>query len=255
MSIVPQATVTPKNTKPVAQKKFDFTAPKPRPFLSTLPARIDDYESGVAWFFKWRTSLEYYTTLDQIIDFVVNAGSVRVLDLQTDTGTFALRLAGRKGFGGHIHSFDHNITLLERARQRSRHLNLQRAVEFQECDPSRLPVEDSFADMAVSILDFHRHPAKQFLGEARRMLTVGGHLLLAEMLEPKTQRNRILWNLKKMQLSYLHKKPSEAQGVYFSRDELIALLFEVGFRQVVVQGLRSASSPHQGVFSLVAATK
>jgi hypothetical protein len=36
---------------------------------------------------------------------------------------------------------------------------------------------------------------------------------------------------------------------------VIRLFFDVGFRQVVIQELRSPSSAHQGVFSLVAATK
>jgi hypothetical protein len=36
---------------------------------------------------------------------------------------------------------------------------------------------------------------------------------------------------------------------------MIALLFEAGFRQVIVQGLNTPDPPHSGVFSLIAATK
>lgn len=238
-----------------AQTRFDFTSPRPRPFLSNLGAHIDTYEEGVARFFRWRTDLDYYATVDQVVDFVINTRRIKVVDLLTDTGAFALRLAGRKTFLGRIYSFDSNITLLERARQRAEHLKIHQAVEFRHYDESRLPVADSFADLAVSIFHFHRHSAGQFLSEAMRILAPEGHLILAEVLEPKSLRNRIGWSFKKLQLRYLKKNPDEADGTYYHREEIIRMLFDAGFRQVVVQGLRVPSSPHDGVFSLVAATK
>ena len=94
------------------QKKFDFPPPRPRPFLTNLPARIDTYEDGVARFFQWRTGLNYYATIDQIIDFVINTKRMKVVDFLADTGTFALKLAGQKAFLGRVYSFDNNITLL-----------------------------------------------------------------------------------------------------------------------------------------------
>jgi hypothetical protein len=36
---------------------------------------------------------------------------------------------------------------------------------------------------------------------------------------------------------------------------MIQMLFNAGFRQVVIQGLKTPGSPHAGIFSLVAATK
>ena len=101
------------------QKKFDFSPPHPRPFLASLPAKIDTYEEGVARLFRRETGLDYYLTIDQIVDFAINTGRMKVIDLLTDTATFALRLAGRKAFVGRIYSFDSNITLLERAKQRA----------------------------------------------------------------------------------------------------------------------------------------
>ena len=237
------------------QKKFDFSPPRPRPLLTNLPARIDDYEAGVARFFQWRTGLDYYASIDQIVDFVVNTRKIRVLDLLTDTAAFALRLVGRKAFFGRIYSFDDNVTLTERARQRARHLSLEQGVEFRQCEGPKLPVPDGFAELAVSIFDFHRQPAEQYLREAMRVLAADGHLVLADVLEPKSMRNRVLWEWKKLQLKYLQKKPAEAEGVYYDRDEIIHLLFEAGFRQVIVQGLKLPTSMHEGVFSLVAATK
>src|SRR6266516_650644 len=237
------------------QKKFDFSPPRPRPFLSNLGARIDRYEEGVARFFHWRTGLDYYATVEQIVDFVINTRRVKVIDLLADTGTFALNLAGRKAFLGRIYSFDSNITLLERARQRARHLKLQHVVEFRQSEEVRLPVEDGFAEVAVSIFHFHRHPARQFLAEAVRILAPEGHLVLAEMLEPKSVPNRLRWAWRRFQLKYVQKNPDEAEGIYYDREELIELLFGAGFRQVIVQGLKRASSPHEGIFSLIAATK
>lgn len=237
------------------QQTFDFTAPHPRPFLSNLPARIDSYEEGVARYFQWRTGLDYYATIDQVIEFVVSTKGLKVVDLLTDTGTFALTLAGRKAFAGKVYSYDSNITLLERARQRAIHLNLQKVSEFCSSEEEKLPVEDGFADIAVSIFDFHRHAAGRFLAEARRVLITGGHLILAEMLEPDTVRNRCSWALKKLQLRYIQKNPAESQGVYYDCERIIELLFGAGFRQVIIQGLSSPKSRHEGVFNLIAATK
>jgi ubiquinone/menaquinone biosynthesis C-methylase UbiE len=237
------------------QKKFDFSAPRPRPFLANLPARIDTYEEGIANYFRWRTSLDYYLTIDQIVDFVVNTGRVRVIDLLADTATFALRLAGRKAFHGHIYSFDTNVTLLERAKQRAAHLNLQQTVEFKQYQEPRLPVPDGFGDLAVSIFDLHRHPAEQFLAETLRVLAPEGYLILAEMLEPKQGRMawRSVWE--RLHLRYIQKNPVEARALYYDQETVIELLFRAGFRQVIIQGLNIPVSPHSRVFSLIAATK
>jgi ubiquinone/menaquinone biosynthesis C-methylase UbiE len=237
------------------QKKFDFSPPRPRPFLTNLPARIDTYEEGVANFFRWRTGLEYYATVDQVVDFVINTGRSKVVDLLTDTGILALRLAGRKTFLGRVYSFDDNVTLLERARQRARHLNLERTVEFRGSENAVVPVADGFCELAMSFFDFHRHPAKQFLSEAVRILTPEGHLILAEVLEPKTARNIWKSRFRSLDLRWLKKNPAEAQGVYYDKEEMIQMLFESGFCQVIIQELKGRSSPHQGVFSLIAATK
>jgi len=238
-----------------AQRKFDFSPPRPRPFLSNLPARIDSYEEGVARFFQWRTGLDYYATIDQVVDFVINTRRLKVADLLTDTGTFALRLAGRKAFAGRLHSFDTNITLIERSRQRARHMNLDHCTEFREFRPPAVPLTDGSVEVAVSIFDFHRQSAEAYLHESARILAPEGHLIMGEVLEPDTRGARWRWFWKKLHLRYVQKKPSEAQGLYYDREEMIRKLFAAGFRQVIVQGLRVPSSRHDGVFSLIAATK
>jgi ubiquinone/menaquinone biosynthesis C-methylase UbiE len=193
--------------------------------------------------------------VEQLVDFVVNTKRMKVVDLLTDTGTFALRLAARKGFPGRVYSYDSNITLLERARQRARHLNVDQALDFKESESSRWPIPDGFAEVAVSMFDFHRHDPEQFLAEAARIVMPEGHLVIAEMLEPKTWRNRCRWFLKKLQLKYMKKNPAEAEGAFYDHDEVVQLLFAAGFRQVIIQELKTRHSPHQGIFSLIAATK
>ena len=240
---------------PRVQTKFDFSPPRPRPFLANLPARIDSYEEGVARLFHWRTGLDYYATIDQIVDFIVNTRRTKIVDLLCDTGTLALRLAGRKAFFGRIHCFDSNITLLERARQRARLLNLGQAVEFQQFEEPGRPLADGCAEIAVSMFDRHRHPAERFLREAYRILAGGGYLLLGEVIEPRTRLNRMMRVWQRFHLRLVQKNATEAGAVYYDQEELIRLLFDTGFRQVVIQGLKSRSSRHQGVFSLVAATK
>ena len=237
------------------QKDFNFSPPHARPFLANLPAKIDTYEEGVARFFHWRTGLDFYLTIDQIVDFAVNTRPLKVIDLLCDTATFALRLAGRKAFAGRIYSFDTNVTLLERAKQRASHLNLNQAIEFRSFQEPRIPVPDGHGDLAVSFFDFHRRPAEQYLAECLRTLAPDGHLILAEMLEPKSVRNSLRQAFRRSYLRYVQKNPAEAGAVYYDREEIIRLLFEAGFRQVVIQGLNVPTSPHSGVFSLIAATK
>jgi ubiquinone/menaquinone biosynthesis C-methylase UbiE len=237
------------------QQKFNFSPPKPRPFVANLPARIDSYEEGVSQFFRWKTGLDYYLTIDQIVDFVINTGKIRVVDMLTDTATFALRLAGRKAFSGRIHSFDTNITLLERAKQRAFHLNLQQGIEFRQFQEPRLPFPDGHADLAVSIFDLHRHPVAQYMTEAIRILVPDGHLILADFLEPKTSRFSLAGLWRKMHLRYVQKNPIESRAVYYDREEIIEMLFQTGFRQVIVQGLSDPASRYSGVFCLIAATK
>jgi ubiquinone/menaquinone biosynthesis C-methylase UbiE len=237
------------------QQKFDFTPPRPRPFLSSLPARIDTYEEGVARLFQWRTGLDYYATIDQVVDFIVHTRRIKIVDFLSDTATLALRLAGRKAFFGKIYSFDSNVTLLERARQRARHLNLGEVVEFRQFDGLEWPLANGFAEIAVSIFDLHRHQARSFLQEAYRILSHEGYLLLAEVIEPATFGNRIAQGWQKFHLKFVQRNAAEAQGVYYDKEELIRMLFETGFRQVIIQGLKVRSSRHQGAFSLMAATK
>ena len=237
------------------QKKFDFSTPQPRPFLSNLPAKIDIYEDGIADFFRWRTGLDYYLTIERIVDFVVDTGGTKVLDLLADTAVFALNLAGRKAFHGHIYSFDSNVTLLERAKQRALQLNLQQTVEFKLFQEPKLPVPDGFGDVAVSIFDLHRHSAKGYLSEVVRALAPNGYLILAELIESESSRTSWASKWKRLYLEYVKKNKAEADAVYYDREEMIALLFETGFRQVVIQGLNMPDSARSGVFSLIAATK
>jgi ubiquinone/menaquinone biosynthesis C-methylase UbiE len=237
------------------QKKFDFNAPKPRPFMANLPSRIEVYEEGVADFFRWRTGLDYYLTLDRIIDFVVDTGGKRVLDLLTDTAVFALNLAERKAFHGRIYSFDSNITLLERAKQRAAQLKLEDVIEFELFRNMPLPVAGGWGDVAVSIFDFHRHAAGPYLAEVMRILAPNGHFILAEMVESKSPGSRWVSMWKKLQLKYIKKNEAEAAAVYYDQEEILSLLFKAGFRQVIVQGLNEPSSAVPGVFCLITAIK
>ncbi len=223
--------------------------------MANLPAKIEVYEDGIADFFRWRTGLDYHMTLDRIVDFVVDTGGSKVLDLLTDTAVFALNLAGRKTFSGRIESFDTNITLLERAKQRAIQLKLDEIVEFKPFKETNIPVSSGYGDVAVSIFDFHRHPAEQYLEEVLRILSPNGYFVLAEMVESKASKNRWVSMWKKFQMKYIKKNEAEAAAVYYDQEEIISLLFKAGFRQVIVQGLQAPASSFSGVFCLITATK
>jgi hypothetical protein len=91
------------------QKQFDFPPPRLRPFLTNLPARIDTYEEGVARFFQWRTGLDYYATIDQIIDFVINTRRIKVRSGWRD---------GKLSWGGSILSTTTSLCLNAAGRER-----------------------------------------------------------------------------------------------------------------------------------------
>jgi ubiquinone/menaquinone biosynthesis C-methylase UbiE len=237
------------------QKKFNFSPPQPRPFLGNLPGKIDAYEEGVASFFRWKTGLDYYLTMDQIVDFVVSTGRLKVVDMLADTAVFALRLAGRKAFHGRIYSFDSNVTLLERAKQRSVQLNLQSSIDFKHFQEPLMPLTDGFGDAAVSIFDLHRHSAEQYLAEIYRILMPNGHFILAEFMEPKSAKAALPRFFRNMQLRYIQKNRAESYSAYHDREEIIQLLFGAGFRQVIVQELESSGARVSGVFGLIAAIK
>jgi ubiquinone/menaquinone biosynthesis C-methylase UbiE len=236
------------------QKKFDFSTPKARPFIANLPAKIEIYEDGIAEFFRRQTGLDYYLTIDRIVDFVVDTGGRKILDLLADTAVFAINLAGRKAFQGHIYSFDTNITLIERAKQRAIQLNLQSTVDFWEFREPKIPVPDAYGDVAVSIFDFHRHPAEQYLKEIKRVLVPNGYMILAEIIKPKNSKAAWTSIFKKLRL-HKKKNDAEAAAVYYDQEEIISLLFQAGFRQVIIQGLNVPANAHSGVFSLITATK
>jgi len=235
-------------------KKSDFFPLYQRPFVASLPARIDEYEENVARFFHLKTGLDYYNAVDEIVDFVVGAERTKIIDLLADTAVFALRLAARKDFHGCVYSFDSNVTLLERARQRATQLNLHKNLEFKQVlQETRLSLQDCFADAAVSIFDLHRYPIRQYFTEVIRMLNREGLFIIAVLTERKAAAPLRLWRWAR--LKYIHKNPTEADTVYPDREELIKSLFDAGFRQVIVQEKNSPTVTRPGVFSLIAAKK
>ena len=247
-------TVKPKNAE-TEQKESDYTPPpRPRPLVAGLPDRLDEYEDSVARFFQWKTGLDYYYLMDKIIDFVISDGRNKIVDLLTDTAVFALRIAERKAFNGNVYSFDSNVTLLERAKQRAAQLNLQKTVEFKQFfHEGRLPLPNCFAEIAVSFFDLHRHTLKYYLPEILRILEPEGRFIIAALTEPKTAAPIRLW--KWANLKYVKKNPTEADTVYPDREYLIKSLFGAGFRQVIIQEMNSPTTMRHGIFNMIAATK
>jgi ubiquinone/menaquinone biosynthesis C-methylase UbiE len=237
-----------------AQKEIELIPPRPRSFISSLPTRIEEYEEGVARFFQLKTGLDYYNTIDYVVDFIMGTGRTKIVDLLTDTAVFALRMAERKAFNGRVYSFDSNITLLERAKQRALQMNLKKNLEFRQCiNENRLPLSDCFAEVAVSIFDLQRHRLDQYFAEIIRILEPEGLFLIAVQTEPKAAVPVRLCRW--VRLKYIHKNPTEADTVYPDREELIQSLFGAGFRQVIIQEMNSPTPTQPGVFNLTAATK
>ena len=225
--------VKTETAKQKPQMEFDFFLSKPRPFLSGLPSRIDEYEARVTSFFHRKTGLDYCLIVDRVIDLVISTGGNNVVDMITDAAIFPLRLAKRDEFHGYIYSLDCNVTLIERAKQRAAQLRLQTPIEFRQWHEMQIPLAGGCADTVVSIFDLHRHPAKRYLAETIRILMPEGLLVLAEYTESKPSDLVRFW--RRTRLRYIEKNREEAEIVYPDREHIIEWLFGVGFRQVVIQ--------------------
>jgi len=242
-----EASETPK-------KGFDFTPPRPRPLIDVVSTRIDEYDDSVARLFHWKTGLDYGSAMNHVIDFVISDGRKKIVDLITDTAVFVLSIAKHEAFKGNVYSFDSNITLLERAKQRAAQSEKYCKIEFKQLiNEGRLPLEDCFAEIAVSFFDLHRHQLNQYLAEIIRILEPGGLFIIAALTEPKTGAALRFWRW--ANLKYIKKNPTAADTVYPDREHLIQSLFGAGFRQVVIQEMTSPTKMRPGVFSLFAATK
>jgi arsenite methyltransferase len=131
-----------------------------------------------------------YTTPDVIEQRRVTRAALslqpgeRVLDIGSGPGFLAAEMAAEVGPDGHVHGIDPSESMLARARRRDA------PVEYGIGDALALPFPDEHFDVAVctQVYEYVENVAAA-LAEARRVLRVGGRLLVLD-----TDWDSIVWH-------------------------------------------------------------
>ena len=96
--------------------------------------------------------------------------------------------------------------------------------------------------------------APQFLDSAYRVLRPGGRLLIADELAPKTGASPLKLKFRRHYYRYIARDPSEADAHFYTADEVMEMLNERKFKQIVLRALRQRSE-HDRIFTLIKAVK
>jgi ubiquinone/menaquinone biosynthesis C-methylase UbiE len=127
-------------------------------------------------------------------------------------------------------------------------------IEWRVMMPERLAFGDSTLDLITSVMAFHRLQAPQFLDSAYRVLKPGGRLLIADELAPKTGASPLKLKFRRHYYRYIARDPGEADAHFYTADEVMEMLHERKFTQIVLRALRQRSE-HDRVFTLIKAVK
>jgi len=243
--------------KPDAEETDGVWAPKvaspPRkqPLIATW---LSEFEEKIARDFYRRTGLDYKQTIAQIIDAADPFPGMQVLDVPTGTGVIARQFVGRVGEKGKITGGDMSREKLEKARLAAHSAKVSMRVEWRVIMAERLAFGDSSLDLITSVMAFHRLQAQQFLDSAYRVLKPGGRLLIADELAPKIGASPLKLKFRQHYYRYIARDPGEAAAHFYTADELMEMLHERKFTQIVLRALRQRSE-HDRVFTLIKAVK
>jgi demethylmenaquinone methyltransferase/2-methoxy-6-polyprenyl-1,4-benzoquinol methylase len=111
----------------------------------------------------------------------------RILDIASGTADFAIA-AARRFPEAHVLGVDVTPEMLDVGRRKVGRLGLSARVELETGDAERLELADGSFDCALCAFGFRNFPdRRRALGEARRVLRPGGHLLVLEFFRIETR--------------------------------------------------------------------
>jgi ubiquinone/menaquinone biosynthesis C-methylase UbiE len=225
--------------------------PQKQPLIATW---LSEFEEAIARDFQRRTGLDYKNTIAQIIDAADPFPGMQVLDVPTGTGVIARQFVGKIGEKGKITGADPSRDKLEQARLAAHSAKVSLRVEWRAMPAEKLLFNDGSLDLITSVMAFHRFNQQKFLGEAHRALKPGGRLLIADELAPVVGASPLKLKFRQHYYRYIARDPSEAGAHFYSAQEVMQMLNEIGFTQIVLRALRQRSK-HDRVFTLIKAVK
>jgi ubiquinone/menaquinone biosynthesis C-methylase UbiE len=225
--------------------------PQKQPPLATW---LSEFEEKIAREFHRRTGLDYKTTVAQIIEAAEPFPGMQVLDVPTGTGIIARQFVGKVGEKGKIIGADTTREQLEQARLAAQSAKASLRIEWRMMPLEKLIFEDSHFDLITSVNAFHRMQAQKFLAEANRVLKPGGRLLIAGELAPEAGASPLKLKFRQHYYRFIARDPDEAEAHFYLPQEMMEMLAEAGFTQIVLKALRQRSK-HDRVFTLIKAVK
>ena len=225
--------------------------PQKQPLIATW---LSEFEERIARDFYRRTGLDYKNTVAQIIEAADPFPGMQVLDVPTGTGVIARQFVGKIGEKGKITGADISREKLEQARLAAHSAKVSLRIEWRVMLAERLAFDDASLDLITSVMAFHRIQAQKFLDAAYRVLKPGGRLLIADELAPQTGASSLKLKFRQHYYRYIARDPGEAEAHFYTAQEVMQMLNELGFTQIVLKGLRQRSK-HDRVFTLIKAVK
>ena len=215
---------------------------------------LSQFEQRIAQDFQRRTGLDYKTTIAQIIEAAEPFPGMRVLDVPTGTGVLARQFVGKIGQEGKIIGADETHEKVEQARLAAQSAKASSRTEWRMTPISHLKFENNSFDLVTSGMAFHRLDGPRYLAEVYRVLTPGGRLLIADELAPKIMPNSLLQSVRRNYYRFIARDNAEADAHFPTSEELMHMMRETGFSQIVFRALRQRSK-HDRVFTLIKAVK
>jgi len=225
--------------------------PQKQPLIATW---LSQFEEKIARDFQRRTGMEYKNTIALIIEAADPFPGMQVLDVPTGTGVIARQFVGKIGEKGKITGADTSREILEQARLAAHSAKVSLRIEWRQMMAERLAFNDCSLDLITSVMAFHRIQSEKFLDSAYRVLKPGGRLLIADELAPNVGASPLRLKIRQHYYRYIARDPSEAAAHFYTTQEVMDMLHERNFTQIVLRALRQRSE-HDRVFTLIKAVK
>ncbi|MEP7338201.1 MAG: methyltransferase domain-containing protein [Acidobacteriota bacterium] len=221
---------------------------------SIIDTWLSQFEERIARDFHRRTGLDYKATIREIVEAAEPFPGMRILDIPTGTGVIARQFVGKIGDEGKIIGVDTTREKVEEARLAAQSAKASMRIEWRVMPGERLSLESDSFDLVTSAMAFHRLNGEKFLAEAHRVLKSGGRLLIADELAPAMAPSPLRESVRRNYYKHIARNPAEAEAKFSSTEEMMRMMAETGFSQIMFKALRQRSK-HDRVFTLINAVK